>query len=452
VSTDALPVVIPAPPPAPAGPVAPPERVAAVDVLRGVALLGILTMNIVFFAWPIAAYFDPTAGAGASGIDTAVWVVNHVVFDQKMMSIFSMLFGAGLVLMGGRADAAGRPLAGVYYRRVFWLLVIGLAHAYLLWAGDILVAYAQCGLLLYLFHRWSPRALIITGAVALLVMVPVGFAAAWGVEFLKTTAVAAEAAETAGEPLTEFQKWVREAWNAEFRKLIDPTPDERAEARTEEIAVHRGSYPGMVARRAAELWPQHTFGFFTMWVWIAGGRMLVGMGLMKLGVFAAARPARSYTRLVALGYGVGLPLVAYDTAQLFANDFRLPALILSLFVYNHVGSIFVALGHVGVVMLVCQSGLLPRLTARLAAVGRMALTNYLMQSVICTTIFYGYGFGLYGSVSRTGLVGVVLAVWAVQLLVSPVWLAYFRFGPAEWLWRTLTYGRFQPLWREAAAA
>src|SRR5262245_28441400 len=135
------------------GPVAPAERVTAVDVLRGVALLGILPMNIVAFAWPFSAYFDPTAGGGFEGLDRVIWIVCHIVFDQKMLTIFSMLFGAGLVLMGERAEARGRSITGIYYRRVLWLLAIGMVHAYLLWDGDILVAYAQCGLFLYLFRR-----------------------------------------------------------------------------------------------------------------------------------------------------------------------------------------------------------------------------------------------------------------------------------------------------------
>jgi uncharacterized protein len=113
--------------------------------------------------------------------------------------------------------------------------------------------------------------------------------------------------------------------------------------------------------------------------------------------------------------------------------------------YNAFGSIIVALGHVGAVMLIVQSGAMEWLMRRLAAVGRMALTNYLTHSLVCTTLFYGYGFGLYGTINRTGLAAIVLAIWTFQLIVSPIWLRYFRFGPAEWLWRSLTYWRIQPM-------
>jgi uncharacterized protein len=113
--------------------------------------------------------------------------------------------------------------------------------------------------------------------------------------------------------------------------------------------------------------------------------------------------------------------------------------------YNSYGSVIVALGHVGMVMLIVQSGALYWLTRRLAAVGRMALSNYLTHSIVCTTLFYGYGFGLFGTINRTGLAAIVLIIWASQLLLSPIWLAHFRFGPAEWLWRSLTYGQPQPM-------
>jgi uncharacterized protein len=445
MSLDAAPV---APvPPVPPEPVAPPERLAAVDVLRGVAVLGILPMNIVDFAWGFAAYFDPTRGGGFTGLDAAVWVVSHLLFDQKFLTIFSMLFGAGLVLMGERADARGRPLAGVYYRRVLWLLVIGAVHAYLIWAGDILVVYAECGLLLYPFRRRSARTLIVLGTLAVLVVVPVGLALATGLELVRSAAAQADAATAAGETPTGWQAWAQDAWQSDLRKLAEPTPAERDQARAEEEALYRGGYGTIVAHRAVELLPEQTIAFPLFWIWDVGGRMLLGMGLMKLGVFAAARPARSYARLAAAGYGLGLPLVAYDTWAQVRSDFALADVLRSVLVFNHVGAVLVALGHVAVVMLACQARALPRLTARLAAVGRMALTNYLVQSLVCSTLFYGYGFGLFGTVPRTGLVGIVLAVWAAQLLYSPASLAQFRFGPAEWVWRSLTYWRLQPMRR-----
>jgi uncharacterized protein len=166
------------------------------------------------------------------------------------------------------------------------------------------------------------------------------------------------------------------------------------------------------------------------------------MGLMKMGVFAARRSWRFYVWMVVLGYGLGLPLVGYDTYALIQNDFGYKTFLPSQYLFNYLGSVVVALGHVGVVMLICKAAAIPWLTRRLAAVGRMALTNYLMQSVICTTLFYGW---VFGTLNRTALAGIVLAIWVFQLLISPLWLRFFRFGPAEWLWRSLTYWRWQSM-------
>jgi uncharacterized protein len=423
-------------------PVTAAERVASVDVLRGVALLGILAINIVVFAWPEAASADPHRGAGFTGMDRAVWVFNHLFFEYKMMTIFSMLFGAGLVLMGDRADARGAPLAWTYYRRVFWLLVLGALHGYFLWFGDVLFFYAECGLILYPFRRRSAPTLIIVGILAMLVLVGVGATIHAGLHFLETTSTIAQSARHVGERPTKFQAWIDELWTQTVLPEIEKSPDKKAEAFAKNIETFRGSYAGIVRHNFKEVIEAQTFGFVLFTAWVIGGRMLLGMGLMKMGAFAAKRSWRFYVWMVALGYGLGLPLVGYDTYALIQNDFGYKTFLPSQYLFNYLGSVVVALGHVGVVMLICKAAAIPWLTRRLAAVGRMALTNYLMQSVICTTLFYGWGFG---TLNRTALAGIVLAIWVFQLLISPLWLRFFRFGPAEWLWRSLTYWRWQSM-------
>jgi uncharacterized protein len=173
--------------------------------------------------------------------------------------------------------------------------------------------------------------------------------------------------------------------------------------------------------------------------------MLIGMGLMKLGVFSAQRSRRFYLWMVAIGYGIGLPLIAFDGWELIRHNFSNSYQMHGGMLYNYFGGLVVALGHVGMMMLVVQSGAIKWLTDRLAAVGRMALSNYLTHSIVCTTLFYGYGFGLFGDINRKGLAAIVLIIWVSQLLISPIWLRHFRFGPAEWLWRSLTYWKLQPL-------
>jgi len=428
-----------------AEPVTATERYFAVDVLRGFALLGILAMNIVDFGWPGAAYANPMRGGGFEGTDRAVWFFNHLVFEMKMMTIFSMLFGAGFVLMDHRASMRGASIRGVYYRRILWLLVIGLVHAYLIWDGDILVAYAETGLFLYLFRNKTPRTLIILGISALLVLVPLIVGIGSAINFMKAATVRVEAQIKENQKPTWLDQRAHDFWTRNLEKEFKRDPETLAKNWADDLAVHRGNYFGIVKHRAPHLLMAQTIGFLLGGGLFAASRMLVGMGLMKLGVFSAQRSRRFYWWLVAIGYGIGVPLMVFDAIKLIQNEFSFDYLIMHYGVfYNAFGSLVVALGHVGMLMLVVQSGLIGWLTTRLAAVGRMALSNYLTHSLVCTTLFYGYGFGLFGHINRTGLAGIVLAIWIFQLVVSPIWLKHFRFGPAEWLWRSLTYWRLQP--------
>jgi uncharacterized protein len=387
----------------------------------------------------------------AGRADIALWAFNHVVFDTKMMTLFSMLFGAGLVLMDDRASQRGAKLRGVYYRRVFWLLVIGLVHAYLIWDGDILVMYASCGFLLYPLRRLGPRTLIALGLALCLMAVPllVGFRLV-GVPYMRATAARAEALRAAGHTPGQWTQKVHEGWT-EMNKREMP----KRETFLKQIAIHRSGYWSIVDHRALRLVFEQTFGFLLFGWWLAGGRMLLGMGLMKLGVFGAGLSRRTYLAFMFLGYGLGLPLMAFDVWHEIQGRFFLDA---NLWYYLEgwplitlVGSLPVVFGHIGAVMLLCQSGALPWLTHRLAAVGRMALSNYLFDSIVCTTIFYGYGFDLFGALHRPLLYAIVLMLWTVQLLLSPLWLNHFRYGPAEWLWRSLTYGKWQPMLRRREA-
>ncbi len=428
------------------------ERLTSVDVLRGFALLGILAMNIVGFAWPGPAYGDPLRGAGFEGTDRAVWFFNHLVFEAKMMTIFSMLFGAGLVLMNERAVSRGASLRGVYYRRVLWLLVIGAIHAYLIWDGDILFYYAECGLLLYLFRNKTPRTLIILGVTLMMLIIPLvlGFGAA--INGMKAVTARVDAQVKAGETPSKWDKRIRDIWTDKLQKEVKPDPAQKLQKWNEEMAAYRGSYFGIVKYRAFDLLMGQTVGFLLGGFLFAGARMLLGMGLMKLGVFAAERSRSFYAWMAGLGYGIGMPLMIFDATELIRHEFKAEYMLNGGVFYNAFGSLVVALGHVGLIMVIVQSGAFTWLTRRLAAVGRMALSNYLTHSIVCTTLFYGYGFGLFGQINRTGLAAIVLTIWIFQLWISPIWLKHFRFGPAEWLWRSLTYWRVQPMRLRMAGA
>lgn len=405
--------------PGPMGPTTAGERIVALDVLRGFAVLGILVMNIQSFSMVGAAYINPLAYLWGERYDANywIWLASHMLTDQKFMAIFSMLFGAGIVLMWERSEAKGRPFLGLHYRRMGWLILFGLLHAHLLWFGDILFVYGVCGLLVVLFRKLRPRTLIVLGVLSLAVT------SALYVSFGLS-----------------LPYWPAESLQ-EFRNSWQPGPELVAE----EVAAYRGSWLQQMPYRVRGAVMMETFVFAIWSGWRAGGLMLIGMALYKLGVFSAARSRALYWGLVGAAL-LAIPVVLLGVERNFATGWGPDAMFLGG-QYNFWASVPVGLGWVGLVMLACKSDSPRRAVRPLAAVGQMALTNYLLQTIICTTIFYGHGLGLFGQVGRAGQLGIVFAIWAAQLALSPIWLRHFRFGPFEWLWRSLSYMKRQPFRR-----
>lgn len=424
-----------------AAPVAAADRIVSLDILRGIAILGILVMNIYAFAMPFPAYTNPLLMGGTETLNIGTWFFTHILFDQKFMSIFAMLFGAGIVLMTGRAEAKGAKYGRIFYRRQFWLVLIGLFHGFFIWMGDILFLYAVIGMLAYLFRNRKPRTLLIVACFLLPVTLLMTFG--MGVSMQKLQFYAAEAQEmtAAGEEITEEQRQAVESWEEQRSMMV---PDART--MQDDVAIHLGSYSEIFEERAS------FYGFIAAFMpffmgWRVLALMLIGMALMKLGVLAAERSVSFYRKMILICYAIGLPLTVYSAFNLHAHAYDPFYFFGPGGVPNYFGSIIVGLGHVAVVMLMIKSGFAQNCLQRFASVGRMALTNYLMHSVILTTVFYGYGLGLYGSVPRFQQMGFVAAVVALQLVVSPWWLARYRFGPVEWLWRSLTYWKRQRMVR-----
>lgn len=421
------------------------ERIEALDALRGVALFGILLMNITSFGLPMS-YSDPTVYGGASGADLWSWIVLNMGFEGTQRGLFSLLFGAGVVLFISRLEAAGRADAlDIFFRRNLWLVVFGVIHAYLLlWIGEILFFYGVTALFVVAFRNMAPKRLI---AIAV-----AGFAltAAW--DLLDTRHAldlyaeneAAVAAEAAGDELTEEQEAAKEAWEgyaAEYK------PDEKTIR--EEIEARNGGYFKLMLHQAPEVqhfesWMlyRYFFDIFSM--------MLLGMALYKMGVLTLEKKMSVYGLMALGGYAVGLTVNYFETKWILDHEFSVVAMKQAEVTYD-LGRLAMTLGHAGALLAFFKSGALPWLRRSLAAVGRMALTNYISHSVICAFVFYGFGFGLYGELSRHELYYVVFAIWAFQLVASPLWLARFRFGPLEWGWRALTYGRLPSLRRLAEA-
>jgi uncharacterized protein len=424
-----------------AGPVAQTERLSSLDTLRGVAVLGILLMNVVGFGLPSAAEEDPTLAGGAGGANLAFWFASQVLFEGKMRAVFSMLFGASVILLTTRLEGrAGSGAADIYYRRTLWLIGLGVLHGLFLWDGDILYTYGTAGLVLYPLRRLAPATLLIGGLLVLAVVPAKALLEASAIRSLRDQAAAAQAAQAAGETLSAEQEDAEEKW-ADKQKELRPSQAEI----DKEVAVHRAGYGRLFLRRLRAMAGARSSAVGGTDFFDAAGMMLLGMGLAKLGAFAAARSRRFYVALMVLGYGVGVPLNTYVGLRVIAEDFDPVRTLLVRQAPYDAGRLAVALGHVGLVMLLCKADRPAWLLRRLACVGRMALTNYLLQSVICTLIFDGYGLGLFGRLDRAALLAVVVGVWALELAISPPWLRHFRFGPVEWAWRSLTYWRCQPM-------
>ncbi len=388
-------------------PTPPSERIVSIDVLRGFALLGILLINVWVFAMPEVTLSNPTVYGDFSGANYAAWLGSHVLAEGKMISIFTLLFGAGVLLF---TENKPGDATGLFQRRNAWLLVIGLAHAYLLWYGDILVTYALCGFAVVYIREWPARTQIGVG-IALLAIISVS-----------ELAVAVSVGEDA----------IRAQW--------EPT----AAAIQSEVETYRSGWLAQMDHRVPTSFRRQTSGFIGYSAWRVGGLMSIGTGLYKSGVLTNERSAQEYRRLALASGTAGFAMVLAGVWYITAADWGAGA-ALYFRQFNHWGSLLVALCYVAGVMLFCRRWGDGPVAGAFAAVGRTALSNYLLQTVLATSIFYGHGLGLFGSVSRVEMLGVVVAIWAVQVPLSVVWLRYFRFGPIEWLWRTATYGEQQPL-------
>ena len=375
------------------GPVQGSERIVSLDLIRGVAVLGILLMNAVSFKFGGGPYFNLSAGGSETWLDWAVGVFGEVFIDQKFMGLFSLLFGAGMILFIDRAAARGRRAALLNLWRNGLLLLIGVLH-FLVWDGDVLMAYALSSVFLLVLRKLPNRALIVLGVAVFALSIA-------------TTFSAQHLADTTDASLAGL-------WTAD------------------EGATDEG------------IGSLFLLGFFLR----ALGLILVGAGLYRTGFMDGGKSAKTYRLTAVIGLAVGLPLAAAGVIVTAANDYSREVAFIGQ-IPNILGTIPASMGYMALIILWNnrEDGWLKQ---RLRAVGRMALTNYLAQTVlgvlVLTTLLAGAEF-----VNRGAVLLFVVAVWALQLGWSQAWLTRFQFGPAEWLWRVATYRRMQPLRRQGEA-
>ena len=394
-----------------AQPVALHERVASLDLVRGIGVFGILIVNIQSFALVNNARSIPYARGDGLPINYSIWYLTHVLADGKFMAVFSFLFGAGICMMSERLEAKGLNSSPFYFRRMGFLILIGIMHSYLLWSGDILFSYGVCGSVCWHFRHYRPLTLFLLGTIILAIG-----------EYL-TLCIWSPSAHGF---LVSLYQVLRDSLHIPVTSAV------------QETLIYRGTWTQQMTLRISSSLNTEIATFWVVTFWRTCGAFLVGMGLYKTGYLAGSLPRGRYWWFLLIGM-VSLLILAFaaHTCLRFGPSFRHGFLI--DYEWNAWLSIPVALGWAAIgILLVKRDGFL-FLKTGLQAVGRAAFTNYIMQTIICTTIFYGHGFGLYGRLDRIRLMWVVTSICITQLICSKIWLRYIAYGPIEWLLRYFTY-------------
>ena len=407
------------------------KRIESIDVLRGFALLGILLMNISSFSMPSMAYFSPYI-YDVTVPNHILYSIGHVIADQKFMAIFSMLFGASTMLFVKSAMSKKKRPMILFYSRNFWLLIIGWIHARFVWYGDILFIYALCSFLLFFFRNLRPNAQFIIGCIIYLMPSFSNFALnAFVFDHLDY----------------EDRNAIMEHWNP---------PEEELQ---KELEAYNGSYYEQIKHRE-KMWSSDTgstpsagdngkgiigLSFLIDLLSRSFGMMLVGMASFSWGIFSNSLQKSFYQRLIKYGFGIGFPLSAGGLALAYHYNWDWHYMQFIGRAPNHIATPFIAFGYIGIVMLCIKNVVALKLQERLKSIGKTALTGYLLQSFLATYLFYGFGLSLFGQANRIEQLAIVTFIWAILMLVSPIWLKKFYYGPIEWIWRMLTHLKFIPL-------
>jgi uncharacterized protein len=436
----------------PPTPVAVKERIFSLDVIRGAALLGILAVNIDNFAapeaWhdipigtPIVAFPGPHAP-----LHLIILMLKWTFFEGKMNFLFCMLFGAAVVLMTTRAQqrGAGQQIADIYLRRNLWLALFGLLHGLFIWSGDVLFQYGLVGvLILYPCRKLKAATLFITGTCISVPVVTIALFFWLGAtnDFnLSRQAAVADARERAGQPLTPEQTQARRDWTArvESQKVTRQSIDSSM------AVVHEPYLAGVLGRVGNYLGPRAALTHFTFGL-VTLGAMLIGMALFKSGFLTAEKSYATYIWTAALGFLVATPLYIIGIWKAYTNGFSVLSLDQWLALPYYLNREAGGLAVLSTILLVVKSGVFRTFQSMLAAVGRTALSNYLLTSILCQFLFLWGPLKLYGKLDYCEYNYVVLAIWMINLIGSTLWLRAFRFGPTEWVWRSLTYQKLQPM-------
>lgn len=402
------------------------HRFIHMDALRGFAVMGILTMNIMAFAMPQNAYLMPNLFGPATPADSATWIGNFIFFDGKMRGLFSLLFGASMMLIIIRAEDKGESSAKTHYRRMIWLIIFGLLHFTFIWFGDILFLYGVMGCFAYLMHHLDAQKLLKWGlgiflSFSLLLTITFG-----GLLYQKYSAESSNATQSDISEYEEFKK--------EFRPNSDIT--------VTELKAYEGSYSDAVMHRVSEEWSTPIFSIF-IGITETFPFMLIGMALLKNGFLLGQSSATVYKKAIIIGLGGGIILNTIIGFIIYKVNFDIAIIFNALQGWSNIPRLMMTIGYAALIIMLISKNPLSRLLQRTAAAGRMAFSNYIGTSIVMSFIFYGYGLGYYNEISKAGLIPIVIGAWAVMLLWSKPWLTRFHYGPLEWVWRSLARWELQ---------
>ncbi len=426
-------------------PVTQQERITILDSLRGIAILGILLMNIPGFGLPAPASYGDLSVLNETGANFKAWYYIELTVAGTQRALFSILFGAGIILFISRKEknAEGLMSAEYFFRRQLWLLFFGLFNAFvLLWFWDILFQYAICGMILFAFRRLPPKTLIIAAVVCLLLQTVRD-----NVLFYRDKKVIATGEMMAKKDTTQVKLTVDE--KEQLGAMTELKEKTSAEGKKKEMEKSlrkvRGSYASFYDYQSGRSF--HGEVHYTYdGLWDILIFMFLGMAFYKNGVLLGNASTRLYWLLCIGGLGLGGFLTWFKLQPLINFNFNYYEIIKNIrFELYEVARAIRSVGIFGLIMLLYKSGWFKWLFAMLRPVGQMAFTNYLMQSLLVGLFFYGIGFGMFGKLQRFEIYYVVAATWILQIIWSHIWLRFFRFGPLEWLWRSLTYWKLQPM-------
>lgn len=396
------------------------KRILTLDVIRGIAILGILIMNIQSFSMVGYTYRNPTVYGDLTGINLLAWLFADIFARGKFVKIFSMLFGAGVLLITNKAEEQGTSPAFIHFSRNFWLLIFGIIHAYFLWYGDVLVNYALCSIFVFWFRKISAKKLLICGVSVFAVSSIIYL-------FLGLT----------------IPFWP--AGNYESSLLLWSPSENMINS---EISVYLGSWTQIFFQRISRVIFLQTQMFCMSTGWTALGMMLVGMSLFKYGIFTGNKSTNFYVKSIIISFLTGFLFTIIGVVSKFHYGWSFEYSVFFGSQFGKWGGLAISYGYICCIVLLCKSSRFRSIINLFSRIGRMAFTNYILQTLICTTLFYGYGFGLFSKVERAGQFVFVFVIWIALSVFTNVWLKHFTMGPLEWLWRSLTYRKIHKLKRK----